>query len=225
MRFLVVFSLAGALWAQDAKDFLNQGVQAFRNARYPEAVEAFQKAVAADPNFATAHLYLATAYMQQFIPGAESAENAAFARNATEEFLKVLTLDPNNKVAIASLASLELNQKLWDEALTAAAAPPLPPRRVDWGLDSAEAIDRTLRAAGFAPERVWSERLPRQWDAQSFFALASTVGPGRQRLAGLSPVARSQLLRQLRKRLDQLPSAEFLWEGTVICAVAAKEGD
>ena len=54
--------------------------------------------------------------MQQYVPGAESAENAAFARNASEEFLKVLTLDPNNKVTIASLASLELNQKHWDEA-------------------------------------------------------------------------------------------------------------
>jgi SAM-dependent methyltransferase len=136
-------------------------------------------------------------------------------------------LRPGGRVGTVTWASEQAEgaQKLWDEALTAAAAPPLPPRRVDWGLDSAEAIDRTLRAAGFTPERVWSERLPRQWDAQSFFALASTVGPGRQRLAGLSPVARSQLLRQLRKRLDQLPSAEFLWEGTVICAVAAKEGD
>jgi hypothetical protein len=54
--------------------------------------------------------------MQQYVPGAESAGNAAFARNATEEFLKVLTLDPNNKVGIASIASLELNQKHWDEA-------------------------------------------------------------------------------------------------------------
>ena len=121
MRFLSVFVFLGVLWAQDlwaqdAKDFLNQGVQAFRNARYPEAVEAFQKAVAAEPSLAAAHLYLATAYMQQFIPGAESAENAALARNATDEFLKVLTLDPNNRVAIASIASLELNQKRWDEA-------------------------------------------------------------------------------------------------------------
>jgi len=95
---------------------LNQGVQAFRNARYLEAVEAFQKAVAADPGLATAHLYLATAYMQQYVPGAESAANAGFDRNATDEFLRVLTLDPNNRVGIASIASLELNQKHWDEA-------------------------------------------------------------------------------------------------------------
>jgi TonB family protein len=116
MRLLAVFGFLGALWAQDAKDFLNQGVQAFRNARYPEAVEAFQRAVAADPGFVEAHLYLATAYMQQFIPGAESAENSALARSATDEFLKVLTLEPNNRVAINSIASLELNQKHWDEA-------------------------------------------------------------------------------------------------------------
>jgi hypothetical protein len=87
------FVFGGCSVAQDAKDFLNQGGQALRNARYPEAVEAFQKAVAGDPGVATAHLYLATAYLQQYVPGAESAGNAAFARNATDEFLTVRTLE------------------------------------------------------------------------------------------------------------------------------------
>ncbi len=54
-----------------ARDQLNKGVAAFKNAQYPEAVEHFKTAVDLDPNFPTARLYLATAYMQQYIPGAD----------------------------------------------------------------------------------------------------------------------------------------------------------
>ena len=59
-----------------ARNQLNTGVQAFKNAQYAEAVENFKKAVDLDPNFPPARLYLATAYMQQYIPGAESPENS-----------------------------------------------------------------------------------------------------------------------------------------------------
>jgi tetratricopeptide (TPR) repeat protein len=48
--------------------------------------------------------------MSQWIPGAESPENLAFASMAKEEFLKVLEQDPNNTTALASLASLAYNQ-------------------------------------------------------------------------------------------------------------------
>jgi Tfp pilus assembly protein PilF len=99
-----------------SRDQLNKGVQAFKNAQYAEAVESFKTAVELDPNFPTARLYLATAYMQQYIPGAESPENNRMAAAAHDEFLKVLEQNPNDKVAIASLASLYLNQKKWDEA-------------------------------------------------------------------------------------------------------------
>jgi tetratricopeptide (TPR) repeat protein len=99
-----------------ARNELNKGVAAFKNAQYPEAVEHFKIAVDLDPNFPTARLYLATAYMQQFIPGAESPENKQFAAAAHDQFQKVLDNDPNNTVAIASIASLYLNQKQFDEA-------------------------------------------------------------------------------------------------------------
>ena len=117
---ILLLSLSlGALMAQqptDTRGWINQGVQAFKSARYDEAVTAFQKAVDLDPNFVTAHLYLGTAYMQQFIPGAVSPENSDLAFKAESEFQRVLMLDANNKVALASLASLQLNQKKWDEA-------------------------------------------------------------------------------------------------------------
>jgi hypothetical protein len=91
------------------------------------------------------------------------------------------------------------------------------------GLDSVESMDRLLRAAGFTPIRVWPEPLCRQWDAESFFALASGAGTSRQRLAGLDQAARSSLLMRLRESVDQLAPEEFWWEGEVICAVGAKE--
>ena len=99
-----------------ARDQLNKGVAAFKNAQYPEAVEHFKTAVELDPNFPTARLYLGTAYMQQYIPGAESPENKQMADAAHDQFMKVLDQDPKNTVALASIASLYLNQKKWDDA-------------------------------------------------------------------------------------------------------------
>ena len=59
-----------------------------------------------DPTFATARLYLATAYMNQYIPGAESPENVEMAKNALANFQKVLEADPKNATAVESIASL-----------------------------------------------------------------------------------------------------------------------
>jgi tetratricopeptide (TPR) repeat protein len=99
-----------------ARDNLNKGVQAYRSARYGEAVEFFKQAVAIDPAYTNARLYLATAYMSQYIPGADSPENVQMANAAHDEFMKVIELDPRNSIAIASIASLFFNQKKFDEA-------------------------------------------------------------------------------------------------------------
>jgi Tfp pilus assembly protein PilF len=99
-----------------SRDQLNKGVSAFKNAQYPEAVERFKTAVELDPTFITARLYLATAYMQQYIPGADSPENNQMAKAAHDQFMKVLDTEPKNPVALASIASLYLNQKNWSEA-------------------------------------------------------------------------------------------------------------
>ena len=112
----VLALMASGCTKLQSRNELNKGVQAFKNAQYADAVESFKKAVELDPNFPNARLYLATAYMQQYIPGAESPENNRMAQAAHDEFMKALELSPNDKVAIASLASLYLNQKKWDEA-------------------------------------------------------------------------------------------------------------
>src|SRR4051795_1655148 len=108
--------LASSCQKLKSRDQLNKGVQAFKNAQYADAVESFKTAVELDPNFPTARLYLATAYMQQYIPGAESPENNRMAQAAHDEFMKVLEQSPDDKTAVASLASLYLNQKKWDES-------------------------------------------------------------------------------------------------------------
>jgi len=121
-KWTVVFGVALAALLStgcsklQSRDKLNKGVQAFKNAQYAEAVESFKKAVELDPTFPTARLYLATAYMQQYIPGADSPENNQMAQAAHDQFMKVLEQDPKDKVALASIASLFLNQKKWDEA-------------------------------------------------------------------------------------------------------------
>jgi len=99
-----------------ARDQLNKGVQKFRSARFAEAVEHFRQATDLDPKFSTARLYLATAYFSQYIPGAESAENMELAKNAFDEFNRVLEQDANSTLAIASIASLYFHQKKWEEA-------------------------------------------------------------------------------------------------------------
>ena len=85
MRHLFLFVAAGALCAEDSislRDILNQGVQAFQNAQYPDAVGLFQRAVELDPPNPTARLYLATAYFQQYIPDAVAPENDQMATRA-----------------------------------------------------------------------------------------------------------------------------------------------
>jgi len=110
MRFLIVFVGLLAVFGQDARELLSQGVQAYKSGRYAEAADAFQKVVNLDPTDVTARLYLATALMSQYIPGAVSPENREFAQRAKAEFREVLRLEPNNEIAINSLASLSYQE-------------------------------------------------------------------------------------------------------------------
>src|SRR5262245_43919613 len=89
-----------------SRDNLDKGVAAYRNAKSSDAVTFFQQAVEIDPENPNAGVYLATAYMMQWISGAESPENLQFASKAKEEFGKVLQKDSGNPVALASMASL-----------------------------------------------------------------------------------------------------------------------
>jgi tetratricopeptide (TPR) repeat protein len=99
-----------------ARDNLNKGVTAYRSARYADAVEYFKAAVELQPNYTNARLYLAIAYMSQYIPGAESPENVKMAKAARDEFMKVIEQEPRNSVAMGYIASLYFNQKKLDDS-------------------------------------------------------------------------------------------------------------
>jgi tetratricopeptide (TPR) repeat protein len=99
-----------------SRDHLNKGVQAYKNAKYQEAVDHFKTAIELDPTNQNAKLYLATAYMIQYIPGADSPENNKMAEAAFKGFQDVLASDPRNALAINSIALLYFNQKKMEEA-------------------------------------------------------------------------------------------------------------
>src|ERR1700681_1415542 len=89
-----------------ARDLLNKGVAAFKEAQFDKAVEYFKEAKQLDPDLMNARLYLATAYASLYIPGAPSAENLARGNQAIAEFKEVLDKDANNLSAIDNLGSI-----------------------------------------------------------------------------------------------------------------------
>lgn len=99
-----------------ARDQLNKGVAAYKNARYEQAINYFKEAVARDNSLLNAKLYLATAYAQQYIPGVDSPENIQNANNAIEQYKSVLEQDPKNVNSIKGIAYLFLQMKKFDDA-------------------------------------------------------------------------------------------------------------
>jgi tetratricopeptide (TPR) repeat protein len=89
-----------------ARDLLNKGVAAFKNAQYDTAIEDFKQAKDLDPGLLVARLYLATAYASQYIPGAPSEQNVRLGNQAINEFKEVLQIDPNNLTAIDGIGSI-----------------------------------------------------------------------------------------------------------------------
>ena len=102
-----------------ARDQLNKGVQAYKNAKYEEAIDHFQKAVSLDPNLLNARLYLATAFAQQYIPGADTPDNNQVANQAIDQFKKVLEMNPGRdqqSTSLKGIASLYFNMKKMEDA-------------------------------------------------------------------------------------------------------------
>lgn len=92
-----------------ARDHLNKGVAAYKNAQFERAIEHFKTAKELDPELINARLYLATAYAAQYIPGAPSEENIRMGQQAVAEFQQVLEVDPNNLSAIDGIGSILFN--------------------------------------------------------------------------------------------------------------------
>ena len=103
--FILVAGISGCSKLR-ARDLLNKGVAAFKEAQFDTAVEFFKEAKDLDPDLMNARLYLATAYASQYIPGAPSNENKQHGDAAIAEYKSVLEKDPNNLSAIDGLASI-----------------------------------------------------------------------------------------------------------------------
>ena len=85
-----------------ARNELNQGVKAYKEAKYEEAIEKFKNAVESDPKLLNARMYLATAYAQQYVPGSEDPENKRVGDQAIEQYKKVIDANPNREQLINS---------------------------------------------------------------------------------------------------------------------------
>jgi tetratricopeptide (TPR) repeat protein len=103
------FSLLTSCAKLGSRDQLNQGVQAYKNGKYADAVRHFKQAVELDPTNQNAQLYLATSYYIQWVPGAENPDNIKNHDMASQEFGDVLKKDPNNPLALAMMASMAYN--------------------------------------------------------------------------------------------------------------------
>jgi tetratricopeptide (TPR) repeat protein len=99
-----------------ARDQLNKGVLAYKNAKYEEAINHFQQAVKLDPTLLNARLYLATAFAQQYIPGADAPDNNKMAEQAIDQYKEVLQRDPKNVNSVKGIAYLYLQMKQFDKA-------------------------------------------------------------------------------------------------------------
>lgn len=102
------FSITGCAKLK-ARDDLNKGVEAYKNAQFETAIEYFKDATTNDPKLMNAKLYLAQAYAQQYIPGAPSEENKRNAEQAIAVWKEVLQDDPHNLTAIGGIGSMLFN--------------------------------------------------------------------------------------------------------------------
>jgi tetratricopeptide (TPR) repeat protein len=124
-RFLftvgLLFCLAIAGVAQDeakasARNEVDEGVQAFRQAQYDDAIAHFKQAVAFDPDLVVARTYLAATYLQVFQPGLDTPENVVLATSALEQYSEVLRGNPSDVESLKGLAYLKLQLHEFDEA-------------------------------------------------------------------------------------------------------------
>jgi len=92
-----------------SRDQMNKGIQSYKSNKYADAVKHFQEAVRLDPTNSNAQKYLATSYMIQWVPGADSPDNKKNYDMARQEFDTVLKNDPKDSLALASMANMAYN--------------------------------------------------------------------------------------------------------------------
>lgn len=99
-----------------ARDQLNKGVDAYKSAKYEEAIGHFQKATQLDPSLPMAKSYLATALAQNVVPGSDTPDNLKTAQQAISIFQEVLDKDPTDVNSLKQIAGIYFSVKKLDDA-------------------------------------------------------------------------------------------------------------
>ena len=105
-----------------AEEEISQGVKAFRDAQFDDAIAHFKTAIEANPRLLNARLYLATAYSEKYVPGSDTPKNLQMGNQAIEQYKIIMeSKDPLPATAqktnsIKAVAGLYLQMKKFDEA-------------------------------------------------------------------------------------------------------------
>jgi len=154
-----------------ARDQLNKGVEAYKSARYEEAIGHFQKATELDPTLPMAKTYLATALAQNVVPGLDTPENMKTAQQAISIFQEVLAKDPTDVNSMKQIAGIYFSTKKLDDAKAwqkkVLAVDPKDPEAaytvgvIDW-TEAHENVLKTLVPAGVTDDGEGNAKAPKK---------------------------------------------------------------
>jgi tetratricopeptide (TPR) repeat protein len=154
-----------------ARDQLNKGVEAYKSARYEEAIGHFQKATELDPTLPMAKTYLATALAQNVVPGLDTPENTKTANRAISIFQEVLAKDPSDVNSMKQIAGIYFSIKKLDDAKAwqkkVLAVDPKDAEAaytigvIDW-TEAHENVLKTLVAAGITDDGEGNPKAPKK---------------------------------------------------------------
>jgi len=155
----------------EARDQLNKGVEAYKGARYEEAIGHFQKATQLDPSLPMAKSYLATALAQNVVPGLDTPDNLKTAQQAISIFQEVLDKDPTDINSMKQIAGIYYNIKKLNEAkqwqMKVLAVDPKDPEAaytigsIDWTL-AHENVLKVLTPAGITDDGEGNAKAPKK---------------------------------------------------------------
>jgi ubiquinone/menaquinone biosynthesis C-methylase UbiE len=132
-------------------------------------------------------------------------------------------LRPGGAVGTVTWAEdpLTAAEDIWNEELDAAgaASPTAVPRYHDL-MNTPEKVTHLLTTAGFAPARVWIERIEHQWEPARLIGMRTRFGAAKRRLDSLDPPARAVFLERVGRRLSGLGPEDFRYRGAAVCGVA-----
>ena len=164
----MVLSMSGCRQLE-ARNELNNGVEAYKSAHNEEAIGHFQRAVQLDPRLPTAKTYLATALAQNVVPGLTTPENVTTANQSIDIFKQVLAEDPNDVNSMKQIAGIYFSIKNFDSAKDwqkkVLAVDPKDPEAaytigvIDWTLAHMDLL-KVLQAAGFNDDGKGNVKVP-----------------------------------------------------------------